>query len=566
MLIYYVLVPILTAVLLFTFPVAKAGRLVAVAFQTVLTGAAVYLFIKSKEGVITTSIGGFQGVMGISLSSDSLSSFFILLTSFIFLIVAIYSVHEDNNRLFQFLLFIWEGLLIGIFLSRDLFNIFILVEISTVVVSVLIMFKRDKRSMYDGMFYLMVNTVALQFYLFGIGYVYKLAGAFDLNAVGMALSRLDKSSLFLPYALIFTAICLKCAFLPLFSWLPRAHGTPGAPSAVSAILSGLHIKSGIYLFIRCTELFSDISVPEFFIVAGIVTGIAGFILAISQSDIKLTLAYSTISQVGLIMIGLNINDIHSYTGSVYHIFNHAIFKSALFLCAGIIADAYGTRDIDKIRGVLRRFPLVGAAILMAILGITGAPLFNGSISKYFIMSGTNVAITSAVILINLGTIVTFMKYSRMLFGRPSTEADSSSVTGSSADGSSVTGSSADVSFGVDAGAKYNASVKAGAIKIDLYKQATILVLGIMCLIGGIFGEQLIEFLLDVRVSLDAAGYLQKIALYAVCLLLGFFINGYFKKNHTLLDRIRGIELNFRGACSAIGLFFAALLIITRFVS
>jgi len=316
--------------------------------------------------------------------------------------------------------------------------------------------------------------------------------------------------------------------MPLFSWLPKAHGTPGAPSSVSAILSGLHIKFGVYLFIRVQGIFENVAFPEFFLIIGIITGIAGFIMALSQSDIKLILAYHTISQIGMIMIGLNIPDIYSITGSTYHIFNHAFFKSALFLCSGIIIEYYGTRDINKIRGVFRQIPIVGISILMAILGITGAPFFNGSISKYFIMSGTNWAVSAAVIFINLGTIISFIKYSTMLFGR----------------------------------LPQGQEIK----KIDVSQQAAVFILGILCLIGGIFGEQFVKFLFNIEVSVDSAGYLQKSAYFVASVIAGYFIFKYYVLKSKLLKHIYEIDLGFRGICISIGGFFAITLITVRFLA
>lgn len=525
MLLWLVIIPIIIAVILYILPSGNHSKKFAIAVQAALTIATAYVFLLCKEGTIVNRIGNFEGSLGIMLRADTLASVFIMLTAVIFFIAALYSYYEDLDRLYWFLLFIWEGLLTGIFLAGDIFNIFVLVEVATVVVSVHIMLKRDKRSMYDGMLYLMINTVSIQFYLFGIGYLYKLTGVLDMTAAAQAIKELDKSQLYLPYALIITSISLKCALMPLFSWLPKAHGTPGAPSSVSAILSGLHIKSGIYLFIRFQSVFREITVPEFFLIAGIVTGIAGFIFALSQSDIKLILAYHTMSQIGMIMIGLNVDNIASWTGAVYHTVNHALFKSALFLSAGIIVQIYGTRDINKIRGVLRRIPLMGTATIAAALGITGAPFFNGSISKYFIMSGTNFAVTGAIIFINLGTIISFIKYSSILFGPYEPEQ--------------------------------------AVVKISVLQQAAVLILGGFCLAGGIMGKQCIRFLFNVEVSVDIIEYLQKTIYFALSVITGLLVYKYFIRVNSFFTKIREIELGFRGACVSIGLFFAIILIVAR---
>ena len=525
MLSYFAVAPILIAILLYLVPFEKAARIIAIVTQTALFGFAFYVFMLCKEGDIVARVGNFEWFMGIIIRIDTLSSVFLMLTSFIFLVATIYSFNGGFSRLFWFLLFVWQGLLNSIFISNDIFNIFVLVEVVTVVVAVLIMYNRDNRSMYDGMVYLMIDIVAMQFYLFGAGYVYKLTGTLDMTAAAQVMAGLDKSSLLLPFALIMTALSLKCALTPLFSWLPKAHGTPSAPAAVSAVLSGMHIKCGIYLFIRFQSVFAEISMSEFFLIVGVITGITGAVFALSQTDVKLILSYSTISQVGMIMIGLNVADVYSYTGSVYHIFNHALFKSALFMCAGAIVHMYGTRDINQIRGVLRRYPLVGVATIMAILGIIGTPFFNGSISKYFITPEANWAVRGPIILINLGTIIVFMKFSTMLFGRAEGFHEHE--------------------------------------KMDGFKQTAILALGILCLAGGVFGEQFIEFLFNIEVNVDAAGYLEKTGLFVLSVIAGYFIFRYFVDKHPFFKKIRGFDMSFRWMCASIGGFFAVILIVTR---
>ena len=526
MLAYFVIIPILIAVFLYLFSSVKSGRIIAIIAQAALVAFSFYLFTISRAEARITVIGIYEGSLGIVLLSDNVSSAFILLTSFIFLIASIYSFHENNTRLFWFLLFLWEGLLIGIFLARDFFNIFVLMEVLAIVVVILIMFNREKRSLYDGIIYLMANLVAIQFYLFGIGYIYMITGTLDMYLAAQAIAELDRSSVFLPYALIMTSIAFKCALLPLFSWLPKAHGTPSAPASISAILSGLHIKSAVYLFLRFHQVFEGVAAREFFLVVGIFTGIVGFIMALSQKDIKLILAYHTISQVGLIMAALNIGDIYSYTGGLYHIFNHALFKSCLFLTAGIIAELYKTREIYKIQGVFKQMPVVGLATLLAIFGITGAPFFNGSISKYFIVSGANWILNGIFIFMSLGTIISFVKYSTILWGNP--------------------------------------NVSQTFVKVDKCRQYTTLVLGLFCCFGGIFGAQFIEFLFGVQVSVNVFGYIEKVVVFLASLAIGYLIYKYFVKSSSLLGYISKARLNFRGMCASMGLFFAVILIVTNF--
>jgi len=521
MLTYFVIIPVLLGIFLYLFSSANTGRIIAMIVQLGLVVFSYYLFTLSQVSDVVTLVGGYQGVMGVVLRADTLSAVFIMLTTFMFFVASIYSFNQENGKFFWLLMFLWQSSLIGIFLTRDIFNVFVLIEVVTLVVAILIMFNRDNRSMYDGIIYLMVNVVAIKFYLFGTGYVYMITGVLDMDMAGVVLRENHPASVqILPYAFIMVTIALKCALLPLFSWLPKAHGTPGAPPAVSALLSGVHIKSGIYLFIRFQEVFDVVAATQFFMVLGIITGIGGFILAMSQSDIKLILAYHTVSQVGLIMTGLNMPDYISQTGALYHVFNHAFFKGGLFLSAGLIIKSYGTRDVYKIRGVLKRYPVLGAATIMSIFGITGAPLFNGMISKYFITYGANPLMNGVLIFMSLGTIISFVKYSTMLAGEPTGE----------------------------------------IIKSDQNKQFAVLILGTLCLIGGLFGGQFIYFLFGVPTDMSLAGYFEKVAIFAASLVAGYLIFKYYVSRSKLMKKVKAIDLNFKSICVSIGGVFAVILL------
>jgi multicomponent Na+:H+ antiporter subunit D len=180
--------------------------------------------------------------------------------------------------------------------------------------------------------------------------------------------------------------------------------------------------------------------------------------------------------------------------------------------------------------------LVGIATIIAVFGITGVPFFNGSISKYFIMSGTNFTVNAAIIFINLGTIISFIKYSTILFGANKPAAGESAVQEQS------------------------------AVKNNILQQSTVLVLGGFCLAGGILGEQFISFLFNIDVNVDTIGYLQKVGLYLLSAGAGILIYKYFVSVSPFFKRIREIELGFRGACVSMGIFFAAVLIAARVFS
>jgi len=458
--------------------------------------------------------------------ADTLSAVFILLSAVVFWAAVIFSINEKRSSLFWFLLFIWQSALVGLFLTRDFFNIFVMAEVATVVVAVLLMYDRDRRRIYDGMIFLMTNVVAIQFYLFGVGYIYMLTGRLDMYAAAEVIATLPPSQLYLAYALVMTAVAFKCALLPLSSWFVKASAVPRAPAAIAAVLSALHVKGGIYLFIRFHQIFGELMPSEFYIIIGVITAVIGVIMALMQKDIMLMLAYSSVAQIGLIVVALNMGTPYAFAGGLYHIVNHAIFKAALFLGAGVISQSYNTRDINKITGVWRHNKIVAVAQILAILGIVGAPFFNGSVSKYFMAADAGMPLTIIMIIINLGTILLYFKYAKIFGGK-------------------------------------NTSVSPTA---DWCKKSIVLVLGIMCLVFGVLGRWVVNFLFGLDLNISAAGYLEKAVIFAASVAVGLVIIRFLSPVNKHLEAL-GVRINFgfRGICATIGAFFGLILVIAAFM-
>ncbi|MCL2016675.1 MAG: proton-conducting membrane transporter [Defluviitaleaceae bacterium] len=522
MLTYFVIAPILIAVFLYLLSSRYIAKLLAILVQAVFLGFTFFLFMQTRESTIITVVGGYEYTLGIVLRADMLSAAFVMLTSFIFLITAIYALNESWSKLYWLLIYIWQGLIIGIFLVRDFFNVFVLFEVATLIVAVLILFLRERRSVFDGLIYIMVNTVAIQFYLFGVAYVYMLTGTLNMDIAAAALAEIaatDPTQLTLPYVLIMTAIIFKCALIPLASWLPKVQGIPRAPSAVAAILSGLHVKCAVFLFLQFQLLFEPIANSDFFLILGLLTAILSIIMAFSQDDIRLILAYSSTAQIGLIVVGLSTGGANY--GSLYHIINHAIFKTSLFLTSGMLMQIYKTRDINKITGVFKNSPVLGVAMLLSILAIAGAPLFNGNVSKYFIMDDIAPWLYVTLSVVNFGTIAIFVRYSLMLLGKPD-----------------------------------NAEV----VVMHKNKLVSVLLLGVISLLTGIFGVWSMNFLFDTQLALSFGSYLEKTIIFFVSVALAVLLCKYRAKMLVQLEYIRNLDLNFRGMCVSVGLFFAVMLL------
>ncbi len=528
LLVYFVIVPIFAGVILYLLP-----KKILVPFISLVQASLFYFVIKLygeivRNGDLHYVIGAPSDTptLGIVLKGNSLNVVFLTLTIFLFTCAIVYTMREEFfGKKFSMLFLILEGLLSGIFLTDDLFNIFVLLEVATIVVAILIMFKRDSRSVYDGMIYLLSQVVCMVFYLFGIGYLYKIFGVLSIDAISKTIHNVEVEQLILPYAFIMTAVCLKSAIFPLFSWLPRAHGTPSAPSAVSAILSGLYVKNGIYLFFIFSNLFYPvIDYTLFFTVVSAITAIAGFSLSLIQTDIKLVLAFSTVSQMGLIALGLSIPSETSMIGSMYHIINHAVFKSLLFLSAGMIIKKYDTRNINNMRGVLKTMPITGTCTLIASLAITGAPFMNGSISKYFIQYGAKGSFLEyLIIFINFGTILVFVKYTWMLWGKKENLPHTKQV---------------------------------GRKKIVL------ILLSLVCILGGVYGVQNVNYFMNSNLSINPVDYIEKCIIYSVSVFVAVLLYKYFISNNKKIYKYNVFSLNFQQIIMAMIVLFISIVSVT----
>jgi len=532
---YFVIIPVLIAVFLFVFSSSKAARVIAIIFQALFVAFSVWLVMQTRDTTLTTYIGSYDGLLGILLQAGDASAVFVLLTASLFLVVSIYSFHESNQRLFWCLLFLLEGSLVGLFLTRDLFNIFVMVEVSTVVVIILLMYYRHRRNMFIGMIYLMCNIVAMQLFLFGLAYLYMIAGTFDIVALTEIIAVTPREDLIIPYALIMTGIAFKAGFLPLISSVPKVKLYPGAPTGFVAILSGVHAKVGVFLFLQMSVMFGHMHLYDLFLVIGIITALAGTMMAMAANDAKVILAWHTVSQCGLILIGLSAQNDYAMLGGLYHIIAHAIFKSALFLTAGIIRKSYGSMNVYKVRGVLKRMPLVGIGTIVAILGITGAPFFLGSISKYYMGAAVDPWLVWTLRIIAFATIVHFIKYGSMLFGKdPGTTGDE--------------------------------------VKPSMWRAVPSFFWGLLCLVGGLFGPHAINFMFSTGVGVGVSeglltswAYYEKALWFLGSVALGLPFYFYVVKGNKVLKKLGKLDFSFKTIVASMAIFLGMLIVFVGFL-
>lgn len=218
--------------------------------------------------------------------------------------------------------------------------------------------------------------------------------------------------------MIVTALGVKSAFFPVYTWtwLPRAH--MAAPSGMSALLSSVLVKSGFIVLVKLYRFLPEGIFFRYLLIMGLLKAVSGIMFALSQKDIKGILAFSTISQSGLILAAISgVGTLH--IAGLVHLINHSLFKGLMFLTVGVIIKHYHVREVKHIRGLLKKFPALAFFLIVGALSITGFPFTNGFVSKHLIKYALegNTIIRYALHLINIGTIVYMLKLSQVLFGK-----------------------------------------------------------------------------------------------------------------------------------------------------
>jgi multicomponent Na+:H+ antiporter subunit D len=319
--------------------------------------------------------------------------------------------------------------MIGVIYTADIFNMYVFYELLSLAVYLLIAYPKTGVTLRASFNYLIMGGVGLSFFLLGIGFLYAMTGTLDIFSIAEKMPAAFNSStwmVLMSFALIATGMGIKIAVFPLHGWLPDAHSI--APSPVSALLSGVTVKIGIYCLIRVvytvfsTEIFLLISNNNILLVLGVVSLLFGASMALTQKDLKRLLAYSTINQLGIVLIGLGIGTELGLTGALFHVLNHTIMKSTLFFCAGIMIAETGTRDVRGLSGFGRQQPVITFSFVIASLGMIGIPPINGFVSKWMIcLAAVEAGYVVLVVIILISSAIAAAYYFRViqvLFGGP----------------------------------------------------------------------------------------------------------------------------------------------------
>lgn len=333
-------------------------------------------------------VGGWPSLFGITLVLDGLSTFMLLTINMVSFVAILFSINYMEKFTFKSryyaLLFLMLAGMNGVIITGDIFNMYVFLEIAAIASYALVGYGGRSEELEASFKYAVMGTVSSTLILLGIALIYSQTSALNMAIIGKTLNTGESLSI-LALIFLFAGFGLKAAVVPFHAWLPDAHSS--APAPISAILSGILIKTiGIYLIVRIG--FNVFGISQIFLntllIIGAISAIIGVILAIGQMDIKRLLAYHSISQTGYILIGFGLGTPLGIMGGLFHLLNHATFKSLLFLNSGSVEYSTGLRDLEKMGGLNKRMPVTGTTNLIASMSIAGIPPLNGFWSKLLI--------------------------------------------------------------------------------------------------------------------------------------------------------------------------------------
>ena len=358
---------------------------------SIVTGSLFLLSLFTAARTVGAGMQIFHAGGGNLLVADGLAVFFQIIVNLLLVAVSVYSAgymeSAAKTTYYGLLLLLATGLN-GVILAGDLFTIFVFLELTVIPAYILVALPLKGESFEASFKYAMLGALSSLSILLGIAFVYADTGTLSLAAIGLHVSPPGTLPEQLAMVLLFAGLALKATLVPFHAWVPDAYSA--APSPVSALFSGAVSKvAGIYVLLRLSFNVFGVHPAIFtiFLWLGAASILIGVILALYQWDLKRLLAYHSISQIGYIFLGIGTGSPLGILGGLFHLANHSVFKSLLFLNAGSLEHATGTRNLKELGGVARRMPVTGTTSLIASLSISGIPPLNGFWSKLLIIAG-----------------------------------------------------------------------------------------------------------------------------------------------------------------------------------
>ncbi len=346
---------------------------------------AIALLVRSStSGTVAVTIGGWPGRIGITLVADIFAMLLLTVSLLTILAVLVFAIGQPraDKRAFYFhpLYLVLTGGVSAVFLTGDLFNLFVAIEIMLSASYVLITMGGGRAQIRAGMSYVVINLLASTLLVTAVGLIYAATGSLNMADVAVRLTDLEPGLVTALGALLLVALGIKAAIFPLFFWLPDAY--PTAPVAVTAVFAGLLTKVGVYAIIRTQTLLFPADGPSAMLLwlAGL-TMVVGVLGAIAQDDMKRILSFHIVSQIGYMLFGLGLFSVAGIAAAVLFIVHQIPVKAALFLVNGLVEQRRGTSALHQLGGMVRSAPMTAALFGIAALSLAGIPPTSGFIGK-----------------------------------------------------------------------------------------------------------------------------------------------------------------------------------------
>jgi len=380
---------------------ARVAWLIALAAIWSSFGIALSLLGRAyAEGVISYEFGGWAAPYGIEYRIDLLNAFVVVIVTAIGAVVTPYALQSVERELkesdlalfYAAFLLCFTGLL-GIAVTGDVFNVFVFLEVSSLSAYALIAMGQDRRALKASFQYLIMGAVGATFIVIGIGMMYVMTGTLNMADLAERLPEVGANrTIPVAFAFLTVGISLKLALFPLHLWLPNAYTY--APSAVTAFIASTATKVAVYMLLRFfftvfgpTFSFEVMQLDMVLLPLALVAIFSMSLVAIFQRNIKRMMAYSSVAQIGYMVLGISMASVTGLTAGILHLFNHAMMKGALFLALGCVMYRIGSVDIEAMRGLGKRMPWTMAAFVGAGLSLIGVPLTVGFLSKWYLIQG-----------------------------------------------------------------------------------------------------------------------------------------------------------------------------------
>ena len=396
-----VVIPLLAAPLC---AMVRHGRIawgIALATSWATFGIAIRLLAQVQaEGPISYALGGWAAPVGIEYRVDLVNAFVLVIVTAIGAVVTPYalkSVEQEIDAakipLFYAAFILCLTGLLGIAVTGDVFNVFVFLEVSSLSAYALIALGQDRHALTAAYQYLIMGSIGATFIVIGIGMMYVMTGTLNMLDLSVLLAELGPNrTVAVAFGFLSIGISLKLALFPLHFWLPNAYTY--APSAVTAFIASTATKVAVYMLLRFfftvfggVFSFDVMQLDRVLLPLALVAIVSMSLVAIFQANVKRMLAYSSVAQIGYMILGISMASVTGLTAGILHLFNHALIKGGLFMALGCVMYRVGSVEIEAMRGLAKKMPWTMAAFVAGGFSLIGLPFTVGFISKWYLILG-----------------------------------------------------------------------------------------------------------------------------------------------------------------------------------